>query len=99
MKQELEQVVASAVKELFGMDLPVELSRPDEQFGDYATNIALRLAKPTAQNPRDIAAQLKQKLETDERLQTVEIAGPGFLNLRLKETALAMTLKPVITTR
>lgn len=88
MKQEIEQKVAAAVKDLFGLEVQVELSRPDEQFGDYATNVALQLAKQTGKNPREIAASLKEKLAEGEHLKTVEVAGPGFLNLTLTDKAL-----------
>lgn len=88
MKQELEQAVAVVVKELFDADARVELSRPGEQFGDYATNVALQLAGQAGKNPREIAEALKGKLAADERLQSVEVAGPGFLNLKLKDEVL-----------
>jgi arginyl-tRNA synthetase len=88
MKQELEQAVADAVKDLFGVDASTELTRPDEQFGDYATNVALRLSKQVGKNPREIGEALREKLAADHRLQSVEIAGPGFLNLTLTDEAL-----------
>lgn len=91
MKQELEQAIAAAIQELFGQRVVVELTRPEEQFGDYATNVALQLAKPTGKNPRDIAQSLADHLANDPfmRLQKVEVAGPGFLNLTLTDEALA----------
>lgn len=92
MKQELEQALAAVVQELFGTTDQVELSRPDEQFGDYATNVALQLAKQIGKNPREIAEALREKLMSDERLSNVEVAGPGFLNLRLSDQALAGVL-------
>jgi len=93
MKQELEQTIAAVVKDVFGVDASVELTRPDEQFGDYATNIALQLSKQVGENPREIAETLREKLAADERLSAVEIAGPGFLNLILNEQALAAMLQ------
>jgi arginyl-tRNA synthetase len=88
MKQELEQAVADAVKDLFGVDASTELTRPDEQFGDYATNVALQLSKQVGKNPREVGEAIREKLATDHRLQSVEIAGPGFLNLTLSDEAL-----------
>jgi len=93
MKQELEQAVAAAVKDLFGVETRVELTRPDEQFGDYATNVALQLAKQVGKNPREIAEAIKEKLAGAEQLQSVEIAGPGFLNLKLTDELLAQSLQ------
>lgn len=92
MKQEFEQALASAVKELFDVDMQVELTRPDEQFGDYATNVALQLAKQVGKNPREVAESLREKLTADSRIQSVEVAGPGFLNLRLSDSVLASAL-------
>lgn len=99
MKQELEQAVAAAVKELFGTDVAVELTRPDEQFGDYATNVALQLAKQVGKNPREIAEILRERLVSDGQFQSVEVAGPGFLNLTLTNEALATetAVQPVQT--
>jgi len=90
MKQELEQVVAAAVQDLFSEAVTVELTRPEEQFGDYATNVALQLAKKVGKNPREIAEALAQRLTDDPfmRLQKAEVAGPGFLNLTLADAAL-----------
>lgn len=85
MKQELTQIVS----ELFGSELPeVNLTRPDEQFGDYATNIALQLAKPLGKNPREIAEHIAEKLRQNPSFSDVTIAGPGFINLRLSDRAL-----------
>lgn len=95
MKQELEQAVAAAVKELFNAEVGVELTRPDEQFGDYATNVALQLAKQLGQNPRLVAESLAAKLhETmSDKLADVSVAGPGFLNLKLTDSALTEALR------
>ena len=90
MKQELEQAIASAVQELFATDVSIELARPDEQFGDFATNVALQLSKQLGLNPREIAEKLAVKLrETlDDTVKEVTVAGPGFLNLALTDAAL-----------
>ncbi len=94
MKQELEQAVSAAVKDLFGADVSVELTRPDEQFGDYATNVALQLAKQVGKNPREVAEQLAGSLREKlaETVKSVDIAGPGFLNLTLTDKALTSVL-------
>ncbi|WP_439124272.1 arginine--tRNA ligase [Marivita sp.] len=55
----------------------------DPLHGDMATNAAMVLAKPSGQKPRDIAEALAAKLSDDTRVSTAEVAGPGFLNLRL----------------
>ncbi len=55
----------------------------DAAHGDMATNAAMVLAKPAAMKPRDIAEALAAKLAADPRVTVAEVAGPGFLNLRL----------------
>ncbi|MEM6539472.1 MAG: arginine--tRNA ligase, partial [Pseudomonadota bacterium] len=55
----------------------------DPSHGDLATNAAMVLAKSAGQPPRDIAVALAERLKTDPQIETAEVAGPGFLNLRL----------------
>jgi arginyl-tRNA synthetase len=55
----------------------------DPAHGDMATNAAMVLAKPAGLKPRDIAAALAARLGADARIDSAEVAGPGFLNLRL----------------
>lgn len=95
MKQQIEQAIVLAVQELYGTSVPAELSRPDEQFGDYATNVALRLSKQVGKNPRDIANEVCTKLRESLGgiLQEVSIAGPGFINLKLTDVALISALQ------
>ncbi|WP_298494433.1 arginine--tRNA ligase [uncultured Maritimibacter sp.] len=56
----------------------------DAAHGDMATNAAMVLAKPAGMKPRDIAEALAARLLADGRIATAEVAGPGFLNLRLE---------------
>jgi arginyl-tRNA synthetase len=97
MRQELEALLLQACTELFGTQLDAELTRPDEQFGDYATNLALRLAKPTGQNPRAIAEQLQKYLAGYDVESSV--AGPGFLNIHLSDASLLAALTNPATTQ
>ena len=59
----------------------------DPAHGDMATNAAMVLAKPAGRKPRDIAEALAVKLGEDARVVSAEVAGPGFLNLRLAASA------------
>lgn len=81
-------IIAQAVKRRFGREQAVQLSRPDGAFGDYATNVAMQLAKPLGRSPREIAEELAEELRASERFSDVSVAGPGFLNVRLSESAL-----------
>lgn len=91
MKQKLETAIAAVCRELFGADAVVTLTRPAEQFGDYATNVALQLAGELRQKPRDIAEKLAVRLRSvlAEYIADVSVAGPGFLNLEISDAALA----------
>jgi len=65
---------------------PVELERPgDPEHGDFATNVALRRAKEVGKPPRELAAELAEKIAAVEGVESVDVAGPGFLNLRLAD--------------
>src|SRR4029078_7426965 len=57
----------------------------DRSHGDYATSIAMRLAKPLRRSPRDIATALVANVEKKAPIAAVEIAGGGFVNVRLDE--------------
>jgi len=88
----LAAVVRAAVEELSrdgvlpsGLDLSrigVEAPR-DPSHGDVATNAAMVLAKPAGKNPRQVAEALAEKLRASADVVSAEVAGPGFLNLRL----------------
>ena len=57
----------------------------DAKFGDFQANCAMPLAKQTKTNPRELAAQIVERLEVGDLCDEPEIAGPGFINLRLKD--------------
>ena len=61
----------------------------DPRFGDYQANCAMSLAKVLGKQPRAVAQLIVEKLPTDDVLETPEIAGPGFINLRLRNDWLA----------
>lgn len=88
MKTELEQAIATVVRERYDVEVSVELARPEVQFGDFATNVALQLAGKVGRNPREIAEEVAAKLRDFDNLAEVTIAGPGFINIRLTDTAL-----------
>ncbi|MBN7786594.1 arginine--tRNA ligase [Ponticoccus gilvus] len=69
---------------------PVTTEPPrDPAHGDMATNAAMVLAKPAKMKPRDIAEALAEKLRADDRIASAEVAGPGFLNMRLSNATWA----------
>lgn len=95
---QLSDVIVAAVKAAVGsgdlalaedqIPTSVVLERPkNPDHGDYATNVAMRLAKPAAKPPRDIATAISKQLAAQPGISAVEIAGPGFLNLRIEAAA------------
>lgn len=66
----------------------VVVERPrNPEHGDYATNVALRVAKHVGSNPRELAGWLAEALANDPAIDSAEVAGPGFLNIRLAAAA------------
>lgn len=89
----MDTKIAKIVKDLFAVDVAVTLTRPDPQFGDYATNVAMQLAKPLDKNPREVAEAIATKLRETGEYADVQVAGPGFLNIRLNNQALLQIVR------
>lgn len=90
---EMNELVSDVVKELFDHQVEVVLTRPEPEFGDYATNVALQLAKPLGRNPREVADEIAKKLRESGEFEEVSVAGPGFVNLRLTDEALLQLIE------
>lgn len=89
--QHLSDALVSTVSTLFGsQDTTIDLSLPEPQFGDFSCNIALKLSKVLSKNPREIAEQIRENLsgQNYEWLKETTVAGPGFLNFTLTDSAL-----------
>ncbi len=69
----------------------------DPKFGDYQANLAMPLGKRLRRPPRDVAAEVVGRLTLDDLCETPEIAGPGFINLRLKEAWLVERLTAAVS--
>jgi len=89
----MDKKISQVIHDLFSVETDVVLSRPDSQFGDYATNVALQLARSVGKNPREIAEQVAAVLRDDSELAEVSVAGPGFINLRLTDKRLLELLE------
>src|SRR3990167_965237 len=95
MKQHIENILQSAIQQLQAQgELPiipafVEVdATKDKTHGDFASNIALILAKPAQKNPRDIAEHILNILAPSPYIEKIEIAGPGFINFFLSAKVL-----------
>src|ERR1700722_55720 len=81
-----------------GVDLSRVVVEPprDASHGDMATNAAMVLAKDAKAKPRDLAEQIAAKLRADDLIASVDIAGPGFINLTLKPSAWSDALRTLL---
>src|SRR3979490_2234624 len=81
-----------------GCDLSRVVVEPprDASHGDMATNAAMVLAKEAKSKPRDLAEAIATKLRADDLIASVEVAGPGFINLSLKPSAWSDALRTVL---
>jgi arginyl-tRNA synthetase len=76
----------------------VTVERPrNPEHGDYATNVALQLAKPAGSNPRAVAEAVATRLSKADGIAKVDIAGPGFLNVTLDAASLGELARTVVT--
>ncbi len=77
----------------------LEMIRPaaEPKFGDYQANFAMSLAKQLGRPPREVAADIAARTPLDDLCQQVEVAGPGFINLRLRDDRLTGTLAAVLS--
>jgi arginyl-tRNA synthetase len=95
LKSQLEQLLQQAVNGLVGSllasapaadQITVERTR-EAQHGDFASNVALRLAKTARRNPRELAQAIAAALPPNELIERTEVAGAGFINFYLKSAA------------
>ncbi|MCV7199974.1 arginine--tRNA ligase [Mycobacterium angelicum] len=99
---ELLKITAAAVLAEHDFDvsaLPqtVTVERPrNPEHGDYASNLALQLGKKVGANPRELAGWLAEALNNADGIASAEVAGPGFINLRLEASAQAKIVNDVI---
>lgn len=104
MKQQLEQLLQTAVSGLVGGILPeapepgavaVERTR-DPKHGDFATNVALRLAKPARRSPRELAQAIIAAMPLNSLVARTEVAGAGFINFFLTPDAYTRELTKIL---
>ena len=104
MKSSIAQLVEQAVSslphlaeapEISSIASTVERTR-DARHGDFTTNIAMCLAKTQGKNPRDVAAEIIEKVPASELVDKVDIAGPGFINFHVSKVALHRELAIVL---
>jgi arginyl-tRNA synthetase len=100
LKQTITELILQAVKPLLEdtSSLNIILERPKSaEHGDFATNIAMQLAKPLKQNPRVIAQSIIDSLPANDVISKVEIAGAGFINFFLSADSKQGIVKDIFT--
>ncbi|CAB4529496.1 unannotated protein [freshwater metagenome] len=101
----IQEAVALAILEVLsaaqlGCELPptLILDRPkNRDHGDYASSIALALAKPAGKNPRDIALIIQAGLAGHKDIESVDIAGPGFINITVAKSSQGAVIVQALT--
>ena len=89
----LDTLAADAIEATLGVATPAVLRpTPDPKHGDYQVNGVLPLAKREKKNPRELAASVADTLSSRNGIASAEVAGPGFINLRLDERWIAARL-------
>ena len=101
LETNLKSAIEIAVKNAFDLDdvkelIMIEIPR-DNSFGDYSTNIAMRLAKTLHQNPKVIAEKVKEELEKVlDNVESITVANPGFINFKMKKSSLANIINNIL---
>lgn len=91
VKQELEDYLCGLVNKLYGVSLKIELTRPEPEFGDFATNVAMQLSGDLSKSPRKIAEEIVSSIN-NAHIKSTSIAGPGFINIVVKDSSLLASL-------
>lgn len=105
MQNEIQELLAKALlllrenslieTSLNANEIQIERTR-DSRFGDFASNLALILAKPAKKNPRELAELLVKHLPSSDLVSKVGIAGPGFINFTLADSAYLSVLPSIL---
>ncbi len=104
MKSRLQSLLAEAVSRLQAdgvlpadLEPRIQIERTrDARHGDFASNVALMLAKPAGMKPRELAERIVAALPDAPEVAKVDIAGPGFINFFIRDTALAEVVRTVL---
>ena len=98
IREQIEQLIHTALKDALDIETEdVGLERPrDITHGDWASSVSMRMAKAAHKSPRDIAQKIVDALPENEIIEKTEIAGPGFINFYLSNTALQGVVSQVL---
>lgn len=88
MQHAVTECLKETIRSTYGLEIEPVLTRPEAQFGDLATNVALQIAKQVGKKPQDVATHLAGAVRELDDVLEASTAGPGFLNIRLTDAAL-----------
>ncbi len=100
LKEKIRSVVEQSIVKAFSkpMRIKVNVEYPSSnEHGDYASNIAMQLGKELGTPPREIAEKLKENISKEDFIESVEIAGPGFLNFFIRKDYLDAEIDTILT--
>lgn len=83
MINELKKVIEEAIAKIYPNKIRFTVESTKEEFGDYATNVAMILARELGERPREVATKLVDELKSNSMFERVNIAGPGFINFKI----------------
>ncbi|UCE59977.1 MAG: arginine--tRNA ligase [Phycisphaerales bacterium] len=95
IRNQIAQRVREATRRIGAEGDPLVRPAQDEKFGDYQSNCAMGLAKRLGKKPRDVATAIVDALEIEDMCEKPDIAGPGFINFKLKPEYLAGCLESI----
>jgi len=95
IRKELSNRVREAARRIGADGDPLVRPAQDDKFGDYQSNCAMGLARSLGRKPRDVAAAIVETLEIDDMCEPPQIAGPGFINFKLKPSYLAKCMEAI----
>ncbi|TSC73535.1 MAG: arginyl-tRNA synthetase [Parcubacteria group bacterium Gr01-1014_48] len=99
IRDEIREKIHAALDELGLVESEIILEHPDSGHGDYATNIALILAKRGSKNPRELAERIAARLQDKrgENIRSITVAGPGFVNFHLTKSFFAKNVQEILS--
>jgi arginyl-tRNA synthetase len=102
LTKQLTERLGEAIQKIQDPNIPEKYSASvtaaaDTRFGDYQSNAAMALAKNLGMPPRELAAKIIDSLEVEDLCKEPEIAGPGFINFRIKENAIESRINEIRT--
>ena len=95
LKSKIQQALKALNVDLALEEIVIENSK-DPAHGDFASNVALKLARTFAKSPRDVASLIVAKIDKDQ-IEKIEIAGPGFINFYMKNDSLTDSVSKIIS--